>query len=92
MKFCPNCEKVLFPTNNQLYCKTCSLFYVLKKGKLVAKNDNDLLNEINLSGTDDNKSEAEYKKKSNKDTSNLNHQKTSYRTFFPYEDYRTSQE
>ena len=92
MKFCPNCEKVLFPTNNQLYCKICSLFYVLKKGKLVAKNDNDLLNEINLAGTDDNKSEAEYKKKSNKDTSNLNHQKTSYRTFFPYEDYRTSQE
>ena len=63
MKFCPNCEKVLFPTNNQLYCKSCSLFYVLKEGRLVVKNDNDLLSEINFAGSDDNKSEAEYKKK-----------------------------
>ncbi len=92
MKFCPNCEKVLFPTNNQLYCKSCSLFYVLKEGRLVVKNDNDLLSEINFAGSDDNKSEAEYKKKSDKDMSNSNPQKTSYLNFFPYEHFRKEQE
>jgi len=92
MKFCPNCEKVLFPTNNRLYCKGCSLFYVLKEGNLVVKNDNDLVSEINLTGFDDNNSKAEYKKKSNKDTSHSKAQKTSYLTFFPYEHYRRDQE
>jgi len=92
MKFCPNCEKVLFPTNNQLYCKGCSLFYVLKNGSLVVKNDNDLLSEINLAGFDDNNSKVEHKKKSDRDTSNSNPQKASYLTFFPYEDFRKDQE
>ncbi|GAH16456.1 unnamed protein product, partial [marine sediment metagenome] len=92
MKFCPNCEKVLFPTNNRLYCKGCSLYYVLKNGNLVVKNDNNLLSEINLAGFDNNNSKAEYKKKSDKDTSNSNPQKTSYLTFFPYEHFRSDQE
>ena len=63
MKFCPNCEKVLFPTNNRLYCKGCSLYYVLKNGSLVVKNDNDLLHEINPANFDNNNSNVEYKKK-----------------------------
>ncbi|MHA1487793.1 MAG: hypothetical protein ACTSSC_11570, partial [Promethearchaeota archaeon] len=92
MKFCPNCEKVLFPTNNQLYCKGCSLFYVLKNGSLVVKNDNDLLSEINLAGFDDNNFQVEYKKKSDRDTGNSKPQKASYLTFFPYEDFRKDQE
>jgi len=92
MKFCPNCEKVLFPTNNRLYCKGCSLYYVLKKGSLVVKNDNNLLSEIDLAGLDDNSSKAEYKKKSDKITTISNPQKTSYSTFFPYEHFRRDQE
>ena len=92
MKFCPNCEKVLFPTNNRLYCKGCSLFYDLKKGKLVMNNGNGLSHEINPTRFDNNNSQTEYKKKSNKDIDSFNPQKTSYRTFFPYEGYRTDQE
>ena len=92
MKFCPNCEKVLYPTNNRLYCKGCSLYYVLKKGRLEVNNDNDFLSEINHVNFDDNNSKAEYKKKSDKDTSNSNPQKTSYLTFFPYEHFRSEQE
>ncbi|HUW91037.1 MAG TPA: helicase C-terminal domain-containing protein [Candidatus Nanopelagicaceae bacterium] len=92
MKFCPNCEKVLFPSNNRLYCKGCSLSYILKKGRLVVNNDNDLLREIDHASFDDNNSNAEYKKKSDKDTSNSNPQKTSYLTFFPYEHFRREQE
>ena len=92
MKFCPNCEKILYPTNNRLYCKGCSLYYVLKKGRLEVNNDNDFLSEINHVNFDDNNSKAEYKKKSDKDTSNSNPQKTSYLTFFPYEHFRSEQE
>jgi DNA excision repair protein ERCC-2 len=92
MKFCPNCEKVLFPTNNKLYCKVCSLFYVLKKGRLVVDSDNDLSIEINQIGNDNNNSNLEYKKKSAKNTIDSNPQKISYLTFFPYEHFRKDQE
>jgi len=92
MNFCPNCEKVLYPTNNRLYCKGCSLFYVLKKGKLVVNDDNDILREINRVSFDNNNSNVEYKKISDKDTNNSNPQKTSYLTFFPYEHFRSEQE
>ncbi len=92
MKFCPNCEKVLFPSNNRFYCKTCSLSYILKKGRLVVNNDNDLLHEIDHASFDDNNSNAENKKKSDKDTSNSNPQKISYLTFFPYVHFRKEQE
>ena len=92
MKFCPNCEKVLFPTNNRLYCKGCSLYYVLKKGSLVIKNDNDSSCEINPVSYDYNDSDARKKRNSDINTSNAYPQKSSYLTFFPYEHFRKNQE
>ena len=92
MKFCPSCEKVLFPTNNQLYCKGCSLYYILKKGRLVLNNDTDLSREIKPISYDISFSDAEIKGKSDKDTSDSNLQKPSYLNFFPYEHFRKNQE
>ena len=92
MKFCPSCEKVLFPTNNQLFCKGCSLFYVLKNGRLVEKNDKDSLHEISHISFDNNKPKTVNKKKSKKNPNNSSPQKTNYLTFFPYEHFRSDQE
>lgn len=30
MKFCPNCNNILFPKNKKLFCKVCSKEYGIK--------------------------------------------------------------
>jgi len=31
MRFCPNCENILFPRNKKLYCKACNEEFELDK-------------------------------------------------------------
>ena len=30
LKYCPNCDNLLFPKNKKLYCKVCDKEFVLK--------------------------------------------------------------
>ncbi|MHA1150973.1 MAG: helicase C-terminal domain-containing protein [Promethearchaeota archaeon] len=79
MKFCPTCEKVLYPRSNQYFCKNCNKFYTLPAEKNSQPNSNFIESkEENIPI----KNLAKIKT-----TSKLN-----YQYFFPYKEFRSSQE
>ena len=87
MNFCPECQNLLYPMKKGLYCKFCNNFFSKKDGKLkkglncinINENKlfmNDLSGEIKVKKVND----LKLPKKMN------------YLHFFPYEQFRESQE
>lgn len=73
MNFCPVCQKVLYPRDNQYFCKTCNQFYRLPPKEESISPKDETIPIRNLPG--------------GADSAKLN-----YLYFFPYEEFRTSQE
>ncbi|MFX1340607.1 MAG: helicase C-terminal domain-containing protein [Promethearchaeota archaeon] len=87
MKFCPDCQNLLYPMKKGLYCKFCHNFFNNKDGNLKEEVKSITINKSKLN-MNDLSSEIKGKKKNNiKLPKNMN-----YLHFFPYEQFRESQE
>ncbi|MFX1273794.1 MAG: helicase C-terminal domain-containing protein [Promethearchaeota archaeon] len=79
MKFCPKCESLLYPKKKQLYCKTCGISFDLdNEGMIIQAKKR----------KNDNFDEKDIKKLS----SSSQFTKNNYLKYFPYKEFRTSQE
>ena len=47
MKFCPDCDNLLYPNKGKLFCKFCGHYVSLKKGEIIPKSENKLLEVVN---------------------------------------------
>ena len=92
MNFCPECENVLYPTKNYLYCKACQRSYIpKKKNKLVPYLSID--NSSDFKSSNDIKENIVVKKIDNDKLLKLKKVETlKYAHFFPYNQFRESQE
>ena len=39
MKFCPDCDNLLYPSKGKLFCKFCGQYVSLKKGEIIPKSE-----------------------------------------------------
>ncbi|KKM19534.1 hypothetical protein LCGC14_1654690 [marine sediment metagenome] len=93
MNFCPNCESVLYPTKEYLYCKVCSRSFKLKRNELIPYLNLDKNPDtITLSST--NYSQLVVKKLDDDDdrVKFLKSKPISHLHFFPYDQFREAQE
>ncbi len=78
MKFCPECESVLYPKNHRLFCKACGIYFDLEaEGTIMfSTKRKNILDEENI-----------------KKISDINQiAKSNYMKYFPYQEFRKSQE
>ena len=78
MKFCPECESVLYPKNQRLFCKACGIYFDLEaEGTIMfSTKRKNILDEENI-----------------KKISDINQiAKSNYMKYFPYQEFRKSQE
>ncbi|MFW9864650.1 MAG: helicase C-terminal domain-containing protein [Candidatus Thorarchaeota archaeon] len=95
MKFCPECDNLLYPKGNLLYCKTCGKRYIKKEKKIkeelksITSKEKD--NKIQIVPNND----IEKNSISSRISSRVNKIKDKelyYLHFFPYEEFRKQQE
>ncbi|HEC38336.1 MAG TPA: hypothetical protein ENI29_08870, partial [bacterium] len=92
MNFCPECENVLYPTKKYLYCKACQRSFILKKkGKLMPYISMD--NSSNFEFSNDLNDNIIVKKIEKNELLKMNKIGIlEYFHFFPYNQFRESQE
>ncbi len=87
MKFCPDCGNLLYPKKDGLYCKLCGNYFSKKDGELKRESSSmNIKKDKNVSNELINKKKIKILNKSQLS------KKINYFHFFPYEQFRESQE
>jgi len=87
MKFCPDCGNLLYPKKDGLYCKLCGNYFSKKDGELKRESSR-----MNIKKDKNVSNELINKKKIKTLNKSQLSKKINYFHFFPYEQFRESQE